>query len=705
MHRVLLAALFFMFVFDAGAAAQNSRPAARARFSPAALRRARVLGETAFRHGQEITCISPLPDGRRVLVSARDDLVRLWDLPSGAELRRFCQPKSGAVWNVCLLPGNREFLAATTNDCVTRWDIETCKILKTYPHGDTVFRLAVAADGRRFAAGDAEHLCVLWDLEAGKPIRRFRGHKESVYTLWLSRDGSTLVTGSEDETIRFWDVKTGTEARRVKNNSGTIYTLAGSPDGRRLLVCCSKKGLWQMDAATGKTVWQAPLSDGVTAAAWSPGGAVVAAVCGDKALYVFNATDGKRLRRVALPGRTHWSLAFTVDGEEILCGVDHLVCRFDAGTLKRTFPKPPSPLQYGSVDMLLPVPERRLLVQAGGGAGIRLQHADSGKIEKTLLAGKGVRDMAVSADGRLLLAAVRDGGACLLDIRTEKVLHRFSHEDVTSVAFARNGRLAITGGGGSKAIAWQVEDGRLLRTFSGHQGDLGGLTVSGDGMLLATLSYDRLRIWDLYGGSQLAVIQEESAYSGRCVFVPSGGGSFVLVIDGKAHYWTAPVRRSAAPPEAEIRRLILQLGATAYKQRQRATTKLVEAGRAALPIIKSIESENVEVQRRLRWIMAEIQKRLTSYRKTGSVSLGEGSPEAFAFHPDGRHWAAVSGTDAAAELVIGEVRDNGLKVVRRMQDPNMPHTVAFAGDGTLYVGNRNGTVSVYSAEQPPRSPD
>lgn len=49
----------------------------------------------------------------------------------------------------------------------------------------------------------------IWDVEAGKAIQRFTGHKNWVSQVEFSRDDNTLLTLALDGTIRVWDVKSG----------------------------------------------------------------------------------------------------------------------------------------------------------------------------------------------------------------------------------------------------------------------------------------------------------------------------------------------------------------------------------------------------------------------------------------------------------------------------------------------------------------
>lgn len=677
--------------------AEGADPARGDRFSPRALRRVRLLGDPSLRHGSTIAHILPLPDGRRVMTAAGDGTARLWDLRTGRELRRFCHAKGHYVWCICLLPGKAEFLTASGNKCVTRWNADSGKILRKYRHAGMVFRLAIDGGAKRLAAVDDKNLCVLWDLETGKEIRRFKGHKDSVYTVQFTRDDKVLITGSGDDTIRFWDVETGSQKRRLASKLGSVYTLAPSPDKSRLLVCCQKKSLWLMDAAKGTQIWSAGLPESVTAAAWSPDGALVGAVCDDGNLYVLGGGDGKQRRRIPLPGSTHWSVAFSHDGREILCGADHLLCRYDVQTGRRLFPKPAAPVQCAEVSAVVPIPGTRRLVDVGTGKGIRVWNVSTGRLEATWLPKREVNTVSASPDGRWLLAAPRKQNACLLDARTGKVVCTLAASDVTAAAFAGDAASAATCDG-TRTILWRIRDGKAVRSVSIEASRARNVALNADGTLLATVSYDdTIQVWDATTGSQLKTIKVKGADYRSCAFVPSGGGALIALTKAALEYWDIPGRHAAsALTKAQIKGLIAQLGAKTYKQREQATRELVKAGRSVLPYLKATRGGDPEVQGRLKSIRRKIRQGLSSYKKVGTVGLSDPATGSFSLHPDGRHWAAVRGTYSAAEILIGQAGRDGLKVLRAIKDANMPHTASFGRDGTLYVANRNGTIGVYS---------
>jgi WD40 repeat protein len=182
------------------------------------------------------------PDGRRALTYAGNGDVEHWDLEGGRQLRRF-RAHASRTADVAFLPDGRRALTCGWDGCLRLWDLETGKALRRYdtrPHL-TVCAVAVSPDGRRALSGSVspdlweKGEVRLWDVETGQELRRFEGHKSYVYSVAFSPDGRRALSGGRDGVVRLWDVATGKELKRLEGHADWVWGVAFSPDGRRAL--------------------------------------------------------------------------------------------------------------------------------------------------------------------------------------------------------------------------------------------------------------------------------------------------------------------------------------------------------------------------------------------------------------------------------------------------------------------------------------
>ena len=114
--------------------------------------------------GHEGTVTSAVfsPDGARILTASDDNTARLWDAPSGQELR--------------VLRG----------------------------HEDTVNSAVFSPDGARILTASDDNTARLWDAPSGQELRILRGHEKRVTSAVFSPDGARILTASFDKTARLW---------------------------------------------------------------------------------------------------------------------------------------------------------------------------------------------------------------------------------------------------------------------------------------------------------------------------------------------------------------------------------------------------------------------------------------------------------------------------------------------------------------------
>jgi mitogen-activated protein kinase organizer 1 len=82
-------------------------------------------------------------------------------------------------------------------------------LLKQYrAHGQDVCDVAIAPDGARFASVGGDKCAVVWDIAAGKVVRKLFGHEQRISSCcFAGADAALLLTSSHDKTVRCWDLR------------------------------------------------------------------------------------------------------------------------------------------------------------------------------------------------------------------------------------------------------------------------------------------------------------------------------------------------------------------------------------------------------------------------------------------------------------------------------------------------------------------
>jgi WD40 repeat protein len=134
--------------------------------------------------------------------------MRLWNLETGRELRRF--PGAGGNWvdGVGFSPqGETAYSAGGHQYSLRAWDVADGRELRRFlGHTDFVHRLAISPDGRHLLSAANDHTVRLWDAATGKELHCFRGHMAVVHSVAFSPDGRRALSGSDDGTMRLWDL-------------------------------------------------------------------------------------------------------------------------------------------------------------------------------------------------------------------------------------------------------------------------------------------------------------------------------------------------------------------------------------------------------------------------------------------------------------------------------------------------------------------
>jgi RNA polymerase sigma factor (sigma-70 family) len=562
-------------------------------------------------------CLAFSPDG--TILATGDDsarpkaMIRLFEVASGKEQKQIPLEGSSSIRSIAFAPDGKTVAASGLKKTVLL-DPATGKERLRFEHWTV--GLHFSADGK-VLTGAVSGAIHQWDAATGKPLTPRSAPDSWVRQILTTPDGRLVITRGEDGDGHLWDARTGAHLRRL--TVAWRYGLALSPDGRYLVWGVQDESVTYKDPA-GR---------------WTATGSRI---------RLYDITADRFVERFpGFKGNAH-ELTFTRDGKTLVT-VDHrdaAVRLWDvaAGKETRSFVvlrKAEATRQHVVWNSVLSPDGRTLAVSYQrfdnttallGNYAVRLWDTASGK-ELHDLPGHlyYVEALAFSPDSRYLVTGSQPL-ADFLQRATGKPTNQVFVWDVvkgqriahlpqglpigaSAAAFAPDGRTFATASPDGTIQLWEVATWSVRAEFRGHRDRVTALAFGPDGRLLSGGLDTTVLAWEVRPPRPQRAAAIGTAWDdlGRAEGKPAFAAQGRLLASPAESIALLGEKIKAAEPAdpKRLARLIADLDSPVFATRQQATSDLKEIGSQAAPAVREAvkKADSLEVRRRLENLLDE----------------------------------------------------------------------------------------------------
>ena len=207
------------------------------------------------------------------VISFRFPPLNIWDLTTGTLYKKYerFQGFRGDRFNSVTFSADGKYFLTADWASIYIFDAKTWHLVKTLTPRDynpprvvhsKSWVAAFSPDGKYVLSGGADAVVRLWNLETGREMKQFQGHKSGyaggISSVAFSPDGRYAMTNAySDGNVILWDIEKGVEGRRFSGFEGsmgmyfTLQSLSFSPDGRHVLIFGGPAKIWDIQTGEG----------------------------------------------------------------------------------------------------------------------------------------------------------------------------------------------------------------------------------------------------------------------------------------------------------------------------------------------------------------------------------------------------------------------------------------------------------------------
>lgn len=419
--------------------------------------------------------------------------LKVWNLNTGKLLKTF-QEKRKSIIAAAITPDNSRLIVCT-DKVIKVWEITSGKLLYTKqknegfsskiyvsPNGKTA--LIQSKSPSEFKSLPGDNLLVLWDIETGKTLHNFKGHRFDLYKAKFSADGSKLATKSfgynDSGSLKVWEVKTAKLLLTIKDSQQWIKTTQFSHDGRQLLTSSmsyqGKTSIWNISKDSIVKFFDKKESKRITEHFPSFYNQAInlksySKISPDQQWQVNHKIQEIEILKVTNPNKTHTIKIKNDRIEEVLISPDskNILVNLESGHFKVWQLHTGKPLfsftSHNPVRLATYSSDGKSIVTIAKNLTITLYNAQNGKALKTFRKiTNDVGKVIFSNDKtKMIVFHSSTKPPTLWNIETSTIIGDLNAHtrSIQNVAFSPDDTKILTGSTDNTAILWRVKNGQL----------------------------------------------------------------------------------------------------------------------------------------------------------------------------------------------------------------------------------------------------
>lgn len=441
-------------------------------------------------HTERIRTVVFSTDQQRILSVGADNVVRVFEVLTGRQLVSLSLMgiDQNEIYSAYYSPGNRYVYALDNRDGVWVWDAETGEEVDVFEKdfsAGSESALIHADDQKILSTNGYKGSCVV-DLVSKDTILNVPFDKPHSHS--FSPNGDYIAISSRKLFASVFNSANGQLVNTFKfgdmDCDGCNTEHVFSPDSRYLVTMSNKIGAILWDIESGKKIREfVAVDDHPNQLLFSSKGTYFL-VSFDDDVYVFETKSGRE------------KLHLTSDK------IDYLKFQFSPDEEYIAMPNP-----NGAID-LWSVRRGKLIASLSGylntenSGGLDLSY--SNWVQQSILSYiQHKRKVAISPDNQCVLIGGVDTVAMLIDIKSGRVVRTFQghRKSVIAFDFSPDGKYIATAGADREIFVWDAATGERLKVLKGHQETVFDLQFSHSGQYIVSGAWDGdMRVWDWQKG-------------------------------------------------------------------------------------------------------------------------------------------------------------------------------------------------------------